>query len=132
MANFVKLSCNTFNPQPKPQKVIKPKKGLSYKKKPTGEKEIFEKIWEERGPYSEISNEHLGEFCIAYFAHILPKGQNKYPKFKLEPLNICIMSFDQHHLWDNDRSKCAGPEWRWLHEEEDILKERYAELHPSK
>ncbi len=82
---YVKLTSGTFKPCPKPEKVIKEKKAYKFKKKPTGEKNLFEKIWEERGPYSEISGQYLGEFNICYFAHILPKGKNKYPLFKLRP-----------------------------------------------
>ncbi len=132
MTNFVKLSCNTFNPQPKPIKVIKVKKGLTYKKKATGEKEIFEMIWEERGPYSEINGEFLGDFNISYFLHILAKGKNKYPEFKLLPENIVLGSLKQHHDFDNARYRCVDPGWQKIFEKEAELKERYKVLHPSK
>lgn len=132
MANFVKLSCSTFNPQPKFEKVIKIKKGLSYKKKPTGEKDIFEKIFEERGPYSQISGAFLGEYNVSFFAHILPKGQNKYPHFKLIPENIILMTIDEHHCWDNARHKCIDLQWNWIYFLENTLKEKYKILHPSK
>lgn len=132
MTNFVKLSCNTFNPNPKPEKVIKTKKGLSYKKKPTGELPIMQSLWEERGPYSQITGEWLGDFNVSFMAHILPKGKNKYPHFKLNKENIIIMSLAQHTAWDGMRSKCTGPEWTWVHLLEFTLKLKYKILHPSK
>ena len=132
MTKFVKLQCNTFKPDLKPEKVIKVKKAYTYKKKPTGEAPLFAEIWSDRGPYSEINNEHLGEYNVCYMAHILPKGQNKYPHFKLNPDNICIMSLAQHTAWDGYRSKCTGPEWGWLFAKEAILKEQYKILYPGK
>lgn len=132
MTNFVKLSCNTFNPQPKPEKVIKVKKGLSYKKKPTGELPMFYKIFEERGPYSEINGEFLGEFNVCFFLHILAKGKNKYPEFKLLEENIVLGSLKQHHDFDNARYRCVDPGWQKVFEKEAELKERYKLLYPSK
>ncbi len=128
----MKLSFNNFRPDPKPEKVIKPKKGYTFKKKPTGEIEIFKSIWEERGPYSQIDGSYLGEFNVSFFMHIIPKGQNKYPHFKLKPDNICLAHIIHHHNWDNARHKCTGPEWNWLYAKESELKEEYALLYPSK
>jgi hypothetical protein len=118
--------------KPKPEKVIKEKKAYTFKKKPTGERELFESIWEQRGPYSEVNGEYLGEFNVSYFAHILPKAMNKYPGFKLNPNNICIMSFFQHFNFDNARHKCTGPEWQKIFDKEAELKEEYKFLYPSK
>ena len=132
MTKYVKLTCNRFTPDIKPDKVIKAKAPYKYKKKPTGEKEIFEAIFAERGPYSQISGQFLGDFNPSLFAHILPKGQNKYPKFKLNPDAICLMTIIEHHNWDNARHKCTGPEWNWLYEKEAELKEEYKLLYPEK
>lgn len=132
MTNYTKLTCTRFTPDLKPEKVIKPKKAYKYKKKPTGEAPMFQNIWEERGPYSEISKEFLGEYNVCYMAHILPKGQNKFPKFKLNPENIVILSLAQHTAWDGYRSKCTGPEWDWLYQKESFLKAQYKILYPEK
>ncbi|MES2395791.1 MAG: hypothetical protein V4549_07300 [Bacteroidota bacterium] len=132
MTNFVKLSCNSFNPMPKPEKAVKAKKGLSYKKKPTGEKPVFEKIWAERGPYSEINGEFLGDFNVCYFLHILAKGKNKYPEFKLLEENIVLGSLKQHHDYDNARYRCVEAGWKKVFDKEVELKERYAVLYPPK
>lgn len=122
---YVKLTCTTFNPQPKVKTIKKKKAPYRYKKKPTGELPLFQKIWEERGPYSQVNDEHLGEFNICFFAHILPKGQNKYPEFKLKPENIILMSFEQHHNWDNARYKCIDQQWDKIHSLEESLKKEY-------
>ncbi len=132
MTKYVKLSCNTFKPDLKPLKVEKAKKPYSFKKKPTGEIDVFKNIWEERGPYSEISGTFLGEFNVCYFIHILPKGKNKFPHFKLRPDNIILGSLAEHHNFDNARYKCVGPEWQPLFQKESDLKEEYKILHPDK
>ena len=129
---YIKATFNRFTPDLKPEKVIKPKTAYKFKKKPTGEKDIFDKIWSEREHVSEINGEPLGEFNVFFFAHILPKGKNKYPHFKLREDNTCLMTIAQHHNWDNARHKCTGPEWNWLYEKEASLKDEYAILHPSK
>jgi len=131
--NFQKFNANRFTPDPKPDKVVKAKNKFSIKpRKPTGEKNIFEKIWLERGPYSQVSGVYLGEFSVSFFAHIIPKGQNKYPHFKLREDNVCLMSLSEHVAWDGYRSKCVGKEWEWLYEKEDELKNLYKEMFPPK
>lgn len=116
-----------FSPDPKPEKIEKKKKGLNKSRKPTGELEIFKQIWEERGPYSQINQEFLGEFNVCFFSHILPKG--KYPKFRLNKENIILKSFDQHYNWEhNKRGIINNPEWKKIFELEEILKIQYKEL----
>jgi hypothetical protein len=126
---YVKLTCTTFNPQPKVKSVKKKKAPYRYQKKPTGEKALFQEIWDKRGPYSEIDNEFLGDINVCFFAHVIPKGQNKYPKFKLKPENIILMSFDQHHNWDNARHNCIGPQWDPIYALEESLKKEYKLLY---
>ena len=130
---FQKFNANNFRPDPKPEKAVKAKSAFSIKKrKPTGEAEIFRRIWSERGPYSQVSGQYLGEYNVSFFAHIIPKGQNKYPNFKLREDNICLMMLSEHVAWDGYRSKCIGKEWEWLYEKEDELKVLYKEMFPSK
>lgn len=130
--NFQKFNANRFTPDPKPEKTIKAKKAYKYVKKPTGEKEVFKKIWEERGPYSQVSGVFLGEFNHCFFAHILPKAKNKYPHFKLNPENIVLMTLKEHHDFDFARHNCKGGQWLWVFEQEAILKEEYTFQHPQK
>jgi hypothetical protein len=114
------------NADPKPEKVVKPKKGLTYKRKATGEKEIFEQIWNERPHFCQICFTPIGEATPSNFPHILPKGQNKYPKMKLDKQNILLGCEDCHVLWDNKRkSILQHPDWQWVFELEECLKEKY-------
>ncbi len=71
-----------------------------YKKEPTGELEIFKDIWNKRPHVSFLSNKKLNEFSVSLFAHVLPKGQNKFPKWKLKPNNIILLTAEEHDLLD--------------------------------
>lgn len=131
--NFIKMnieSARKFRPNPKPEKVVKEKKkGLSYKRKATGEKELFLEIWNERPHYSQISFEPLGEPSPINFLHVIPKGMNKYPKFKLNKQNIVLGTDEEHYLWDHNRKAIENnPEWKWMFELEASLKEQYKNL----
>lgn len=132
MRNFIQYNkfISRFKPDPKPEKSEKKKsKGISYKRKNTGELPLMLEIWEERGPHSQVSGEYLGEFNVCFMAHILPKGQNKYPKFKLKKENIIIMSLDEHYQWDHLRKQVLTlPEWKWVIELELSLKQQYNEI----
>lgn len=115
----------------KPEKVEKVKKKYVYRKEPTGELPIFQEIALERGLISQISDEPLGEFNVCFFAHILPKAQNKYPLFKLMKENIIVMSYDEHYAWDNKRSSLKdNPKWKWVFELESELLELYEAVKP--
>lgn len=116
---------NIFRPDPKKEKVEKKKVPYKFKPKNSGQLDLFKKIWQERGPYSQISGEYLGEFNVSLFAHVLPKAKNKYPLFKLNPQNIIIISIAEHFLWDNARYKCTDPKWKQMFELENALKEKY-------
>lgn len=134
MKAFIRYNAETskFNPQPKPEKTEKKKKSYKYKKKPTGELELFKHIWEQRGPYSQISGTYLGEFNVCYFAHIIPKAKNKFPEFKLNQDNIYLMTFDEHFMWDNRYHKCTGQEWDMIKQLKENLLLDYYELYHQK
>jgi len=119
---------NPFRPIPKPETKPKTKKKYTYKPKPTGELPLFKKIWQERGPYSQVSGEFLGEFSVAYFAHILPKAKNKYPLFKLNPQNIILMTLHEHHTFDNLPHKCTHKNWDKIHQLKISLLKQYSSL----
>ena len=80
------------------------KEPYSYKKKPTGEKVIFEEIWQERDKKSFLSGVDLRLFedkWVNLFAHVLAKGKAKYPKFKLYKKNIILLTPQEHMLLDH-------------------------------
>lgn len=63
--------------------------------------ELFNTIWEERGPFSELSGLFLGsENLTVFHHHIFPK--KSYPTLCLEPLNIIVLSFDEHTRVEGD------------------------------
>lgn len=100
-------------------------------KKPTGEILLFESIWNTRRHESFLNKEPLGDSLdVKFFAHVLPKAQNKYPKFKLYDKNIVLLTWDQHHFWDNGiRSDLMKlPEWSKLFDLEAELKKEYEML----
>ena len=99
-SKFFKLciKCNKkrLDNKPKPRKVAKPK---IYRKKTTGEREMFLKIWEDRPHVCTECGEHLGNEPRAhYFAHIKPKG--KYPELRLMPSNIKLLCIECHRTLD--------------------------------
>ncbi len=119
----------TFRPDPKPEKKIKVKKQYRYVKKATGEKAVFEEIWNERPHISQISGEPIIDPTPTNFLHVLPKAQNKYPLFKLNKQNIILGTEDNHYDWDHNRAGIQNdPAWQWVFELEASLKEQYSKL----
>lgn len=119
------------SPDPKPEKVEKKKVGpYRYKRKPTGELEIFLSIWAERPHVCQVCTDPIPEPTPTNFAHVIPKAQNKYPKFKLNKQNILILCPCCHRLWD--QGVRAGirhdAKWYWVFELEASLKEQYKTL----
>ncbi len=126
------VNIGNFRPDPKPEKVVKPKKKYRFIKKSTGEAEIFEKIWNERPHKSQISGEIIHEPKAINFLHVLPKGQNKYPEFKLNMENIILGTAEEHHIWDNARhlisdinDETSHYNWKMVFELEQQLKIKY-------
>ncbi len=124
------LSFNKFRPDPKPEGKIKTKKPYQFKKEPTGEKQVFQMIWNERPHKSQIGKEPIHEPKPINFLHVLPKAQNKYPEFKLLKQNIVLGTEKEHNQWDHERKSLKNkPEWQWMFELEESLKIKYKELH---
>lgn len=78
----------------------KPKSAL--KRKPTGEKAVFEQIWKDRPHVCESCAKHLGNEAIAtFFSHIIAKGQRK--DLMLYTDNIVLECPDCHNVWQHGR-----------------------------
>ena len=76
-------------------------KGLTYKRKATGEGVMFESIWGTRDHRSFLDGAPLGNDAYAwYFAHILRKAKGFWPKFKLYDKNIILLTRKQHENYD--------------------------------
>ena len=118
------------------RKTIK-KKPIQYRRKRTGEAEVFEEIWnalEEKTCF--VCGRQINEPTASNFAHILPKSLNKYPLFKLNPENIKLFCHDSyyscHHRFDKEpRSTLKEPMWKKVFELEEKLKEKYKLLKSS-
>lgn len=96
---------------------------IRRRKKPTGELDAFKSIYEERGPYSQISGQYIN-FDIRCFSHVLTKGA--YPAFRLYKKNIILKTPEEHHRWETQRHKLKElPEWKWFFELEQELKQEY-------
>jgi hypothetical protein len=114
----------------KPKKVQKQLKRtpLSYKRKATGELELMKSIWDNMEEHkSFISGNPIYEFNVSCMAHVLAKAKNKYPKFKLNPDNIKLLTYEEHFKWDNaPRSELIKlPEWDKMFKLEEELKQEY-------
>ena len=113
----------------KPKKVYTIKKTpLSYKRKPTGELELFKFMWDNMKEHkSFINGEHIYKFNVRNFAHVLAKAQNKFPKFKLYEDCVKLLTFEQHDKWDNGSREDLRklPEWDKMFKLEAELIEEY-------
>lgn len=89
------LRCNSKRLSRK-AKVKKPK---IYRKKKTGERDMFLKIWESRPHICTNCEKPLGdEPKVHFFSHIKPKG--KYPELRLKESNIKILCIECHRDLD--------------------------------
>jgi len=91
-----------FRPDPKPEPRVKknPKplqrKPIKKARKPTGETNLFQQLWEERRHQCQWCWVYLGdEFNHAFFDHVIEKS--KAPKLRLEPANIRLLCLRCHH-----------------------------------
>lgn len=110
---------------------------IKAKIKPSGERTIFDLIWNTRDRISFVSGKSLQQyegtdFYPNLFAHVLSKAQNRYPKFKLYDRNIVLLTPDEHYLLDfgteEQREKYAEEHncsWQPLYDLRDELKKNY-------
>jgi hypothetical protein len=74
---------------------------LSTKRKATGEKEVFRRIWEATDGSAKCltCGVHISEGRAINFSHLLPKG--KYPEYRLDKRNIVLQCGRCHMNWHN-------------------------------
>jgi hypothetical protein len=113
---------------------------------------LFRIIWNVRSQRSFITGTWLRyiqpghPLWFSLFAHVLAKGQNKYPYFRHYAKNIIILHPKEHFLYDfgteeqriayalDIEEKSGGKntcDWNKLHELEEELKEEYRHCFPS-
>ncbi len=81
----------------------KPQKSQFRHREATGEKILFEAIWNTRKRVSFLDGKPLGDCAYAWnFAHVLRKAKGHYPKFKLLDRNIILLTKRQHELYDDN------------------------------
>lgn len=109
----------------KRKRVVRNNKSIiSKRRKPTGELALFKKLYEERGPYSQVAPYEYVPFDVRCFSHLLSK--QSYPSLRLEPENIVIKTPQQHDMWHNQYDKLKHlPEWKWVLYTEQKLKRKY-------
>lgn len=95
--------CNSCNNERKglktPVNGFKSKFNLSRKRKPTGERELFFEIWNERPHYCEHCGSYLGdEPRVYFFAH--EKGKGAHPEERLNKDNIHLWCLECHNAHD--------------------------------
>jgi len=84
-----------FNPRPKEEKKKKSPKRYVYKRKPTGELDLFKEIWQERPHFCEECNQYIWEFSHYNFHHIKTKAS--YPELRLIKNNIQLLCVNCHN-----------------------------------
>ena len=79
---------------------VDPKKLLKspIKRKPTGEKALFDALIATRPHKSVLTGKRIYNIGPANCAHLWSKKQK--PEFRLLDINICFLTFEEHHLFD--------------------------------
>lgn len=81
------------------QKDRPPRKRIPYKRKKTGEAELFAAIWAVRPHVCTNCQAPLGnEMKTFFFSHIKSKGA--HPELRLKPSNIQLLCQECHHAYD--------------------------------
>lgn len=102
------------------------KKKRTYKRRVTGEGELFKEIWAEREHRSFVSGVRLKYFDVSCFAHLIPKGS--YPAYRLRKENIILLTPDEHHKFDHASHEIKDdPKWKKVFEMVEELKRKYNE-----
>lgn len=77
-----------------------------------------------------MSGRFLGyDYDHVFASHVLSKGA--YPKMRLYPKNIVLMTFEEHNKWEFEKHKLRGlPEWEWVFKLEELLRSEYYQKPP--
>ena len=99
---------------------------------------LFINILNTRKQVSFISGKSLShipigsQFWFNLFAHVLSKAQNRYPKFKLNPENITLLTPEEHYALDfgtKEQRLGIDADWDKLYKLRDSLKIKYNEIY---
>ena len=103
------------------------------------EKQIFEQVYERDNGCCQVTDIFISKSLARpiNFMHILPKGMNKFYKFKLNPDNILFVHDDIHIAFDHGCIKDivegleVGHKWHLIIEKYNSLYKEYSELYPG-
>lgn len=96
---------------------------------------MFQEIWATRPHVSEVSGKKLlppsHSLWHWQFAHILSKGA--YPRYKVNPDNIVMITPEEHHLFDFQTHKLIDKAtghvldkaWQWVFDKAERLRQQY-------
>lgn len=85
------------------------------------QRDLFAYLRMVRPPYSEIDLSPVDMDRAYSYSHIITKASR--PDLKLLPINIVIMTYEQHHIWEFQRFKVSDdPAWRWVFQMHKMLK----------
>jgi len=107
----------------------KTSKKPKQRKGKTGEKDVFENIWEQRKHVSQLSGKPLypkgHEFWHWQFAHLLSKGA--YPSLRHDERNILLVTPKEHERLDGgDKTKLLeSNNAEWVEDWIEQLKREY-------
>lgn len=82
-------------------------------------------LFQQRHKRSEVSGIFLGEqYDHVFCSHVLSKGA--YPRLRLYPKNIILMTYIEHHQWEFEQHKIKDdPDWRWIFQLQQLLIQEY-------
>lgn len=100
------------------RKLLVPKKKARV---PSGELELFKKLWSERPHVCQVTGEPIREFEVSLFSHLLSKAA--YNSLRLNPENIWIVTRQIHNEWHT--MSLEDPKWDKKKEARDKLKYEY-------
>lgn len=103
--------------KPKPKKALK-RTPLKKKRRVTGERALFVRLYEERGGVSEVSGKELLPPHSERFHYQGSHGLNKgmYPEYRLDDRNVFMITVEEHEVWhrfgDKEMLVKEDPRWR--------------------
>lgn len=84
-----------------------------------------QQLFSSRYKRSEVSGIYLGDqYDHVFCSHVLSKGA--YPRLRLYPKNIVLMTWAEHNLWEFSQHKIKdNPLWQWVFQLQQLLIQEY-------
>ena len=88
------------------------RKPMKKVRKPSGQKQVFERIWNSRPHKCEVCDATILQPAPWNFSHLLPKGA--YPEYKLDERNVVLKCKGCHDKWHSMGPKNLIPLKQWM------------------